>query len=54
MRQAVGPVGLLWIDENPSNAVQRFLQSVRVEARTLHHKARKRIDWQTAGHSRTW
>lgn len=44
MRQALGPVGLLWIDDNPSNAVQRFLQSVRVEARTLHHKAGKRID----------
>lgn len=36
MRQALGPVGLLWIDDSPSNAVQRFLQSVRVEARALH------------------
>lgn len=33
MRQALGPVGLLWIDATPSNAVQRFLDSVRQEAR---------------------
>jgi len=32
MRQTLGPVGLLWIDSSPSNAVQRFLQSVREEA----------------------
>ena len=35
MRQALGPVGLLWTDAQPSNAVQRFLQSVRLEAATL-------------------
>jgi len=35
MRQALGPVGLLWIDENPTNAVQRFLDSVREEVRAL-------------------
>lgn len=35
MRQALGPVGLLWVDDQPSNAVQRFLQSVRVEAKAL-------------------
>jgi DNA-binding transcriptional LysR family regulator len=35
MRQALGPVGLLWSDATPSNAVQRFLDSVREEARAL-------------------
>lgn len=35
MRQALGPVGLLWIDSVPSNAVQRFLQSVRDEVNGL-------------------
>lgn len=35
MRQALGPVGLLWIDTTPSNAVQRFLDSVRQEVREL-------------------
>ncbi|WP_332814423.1 LysR substrate-binding domain-containing protein [Ramlibacter sp.] len=35
MRQALGPVGLLWTDAQPSNAVQRFLQSVRLEAASL-------------------
>lgn len=39
MRQALGPVGLLWADDQPSNAVQRFLQSVRVEARALSAQA---------------
>lgn len=33
MRQALGPVGLLWIDAAPSNAVQRFLDCVRQEVR---------------------
>lgn len=42
MRQALGPVGLLWIDEVPSNAVQRFLASVRQEARELAPRRRER------------
>lgn len=33
MRQALGPVGLLWIDASPSIAVQRFLDTVREVAR---------------------
>lgn len=33
MRQPLGPVGLLWVDSSPSNAVRRFLECVRVEAR---------------------
>ena len=36
MKQALGPVGLLWIDDSPSQAVHRFIQSVQVEARALH------------------
>jgi DNA-binding transcriptional LysR family regulator len=32
MREALGPVGLLWVDVNPSAAVLRFLEDVRVEA----------------------
>ena len=39
MRQALGPVGLLWADDEPSSAVQRFLQSVRVEAKALQASA---------------
>jgi len=35
MRQALGPVGLLWVDTAPSNAVRRFLDSVRQEVREL-------------------
>lgn len=35
MRQALGPVGLLWTDEVPSNALERFLQCVRLEAHAL-------------------
>ncbi len=40
MRQALGPVGLLWIDAKPSNAVQRFLESVRQEAGELDMRRR--------------
>ena len=40
MRQALGPVGLLWIDAKPSNAVQRFLDSVRQEAGELETRRR--------------
>ncbi len=36
MRQALGPVGLLWADVSPSNAVLRFLDHVRREAKRLH------------------
>ncbi len=36
MKQALGPVGLLWIDDSPSQALHRFMQSVRMEARALH------------------
>jgi DNA-binding transcriptional LysR family regulator len=35
MRQALGPVGLLWADESPTHALQRFLESVRQEARVV-------------------
>jgi DNA-binding transcriptional LysR family regulator len=35
MRQALGPVGLLWADAAPSNAVLRFLDHVRFEAQRL-------------------
>ncbi len=45
MRQALGPVGLLWIDAMPSNAVARFLDSVRQEASELgtrRHSARRK------------
>lgn len=41
MRQALGPVGLLWIDAKPSNAVQRFLECVRMEARGRNARAGK-------------
>jgi DNA-binding transcriptional LysR family regulator len=42
MRQALGPVGLLWIDERPSNALHGFLQSVREEASALNvHRPRQ-------------
>jgi DNA-binding transcriptional LysR family regulator len=36
MREALGPVGLLWVDENPGSAVQRFLEDVRVEAAAVY------------------
>lgn len=36
MRQALGPVGLLWADASPSHAVTRFLDHVRQEAKRLH------------------
>ncbi len=35
MRQGLGPVGLLWVDANPSSALEQFLESVRLEARDL-------------------
>jgi DNA-binding transcriptional LysR family regulator len=46
MRQALGPVGLLWIDATPSNAVQRFLESVRQEALALNVRRPKRAKLQ--------
>lgn len=43
MRQALGPVGLLWIDESPTNALRGFLQIVREESSVLHaHRPGKR------------
>ncbi|MGE0331783.1 MAG: LysR substrate-binding domain-containing protein [Ramlibacter sp.] len=39
MRQALGPVGLLWADDTPTIAVERFLDSVRTEARLLQESA---------------
>jgi DNA-binding transcriptional LysR family regulator len=35
MRHALGPVGLLWVDANPTAALARFMDSVRVEVREL-------------------
>lgn len=35
MQQGLGPVGLLWADANPSNALAQFMDSVRLEARLL-------------------
>jgi DNA-binding transcriptional LysR family regulator len=36
MRFALGPVGLLWVDANPTTAVAGFMQAVRTEAKALH------------------
>ncbi len=33
MRHALGPVGLLWVDANPTAALAHFLDAVRAEAR---------------------
>jgi len=41
MRQALGPVGLLWTDAAPSNALVRFLDSVREEARSLQGQSNR-------------
>lgn len=35
MRQGLGPVGLLWVDDKPSNALEQFMESVRLEVRAL-------------------
>lgn len=35
MRYALGPVGMIWADANPTAAVTRFLDAVRAEARNL-------------------
>jgi DNA-binding transcriptional LysR family regulator len=42
MKQALGPVGLIWGDSEPSNAVRRFLDAVRTEAAALRPVARVR------------
>ena len=35
MRDALGPVGLIWVDANPTAALARFFDAVRLEARAL-------------------
>lgn len=35
LRQGLGPVGLLWVDETPSSALAQFMKSVRLEVRAL-------------------
>lgn len=35
MKQALGPIGLVWVDSAPSNALRRFLDAVRAEAQAL-------------------
>jgi DNA-binding transcriptional LysR family regulator len=47
MRQALGPVGLLWIDAVPTNAVRRFLDSVRQEVRELDSQQRPKLETAT-------
>jgi DNA-binding transcriptional LysR family regulator len=36
MRHALGPIGLVWIDERPTAAVTAFMDAVRIEAGLLH------------------
>jgi hypothetical protein len=35
MKHALGPLGLLWVDNAPNQALRRFMDAVRGEARIL-------------------